>query len=73
MIPSPELQAKIASWRAKAVDGTITKEEMQEAILLMREGRRGAAIASEKSAATRVTKAKAVVPTAEDMLKELGF
>jgi hypothetical protein len=73
MIPSPELQAKIASWRAKAVDGTITKEEMQEAILLMRQDRRGAAIASEKSAATKVTKAKAVIPSAEDMLKELGF
>jgi hypothetical protein len=73
MIPSPELQAKIASWRVKAVDGTITKEEMQEAILLMRQDRRGAAIASEKSAATKVTKAKAVIPSAEDMLKELGF
>lgn len=73
MIPSPELQSKIALWRQKAVDGTITKEEMQEAILLMRDGRRGAAIASEKSAASRVTKAKAIVPSADDMLKELGF
>jgi hypothetical protein len=73
MIPSPELQAKIASWRAKAIDGTITQDEMREAIALMRQGRVGAAIASEKSAASRVVKAKAVVPSAEDMLKELGL
>lgn len=73
MIPSPELQAKLAAWRAKAVAGTLTKEEMAEAVELMRKDRKVAAMVSEKSVATRVTKAKAVIPTADEMLAEIGF
>ena len=66
---SPEVQAKIAAWRAKAAANTLTPEEMAEAIKILRADRLGAAIASDKS---RRSKAKAEVPDAEDLLAELG-
>ncbi len=68
MIPSPELASKIAIWKQKAIDGTLSREEMQEAVLLYRQDRRRAQAASESS---RRVKAKAVVPTAKEMLDEL--
>lgn len=57
MAISPEMQAKMAEWRQKARDNTLTKEEMKEAIKLMRTERVGAAATSaasktRKSAAT---------------------
>jgi len=66
---TPELNAKIAIWRAKAVEGTLTLEEMREAVLAMREGRKGASVTSEQS---RRTKAKAQIKSADEMLDELG-
>jgi hypothetical protein len=39
MALSPELLNRIAQWREKSRNGTITKEELQEAILVMREDR----------------------------------
>jgi hypothetical protein len=71
MIPSSELQAKIDLWSQAARNGTLTKEQMREAILHMRGERRGAAIASEKSAAKKPSKAPVIVPTAEEMLRDL--
>ena len=65
---SPELQTKIASWRLKCADGTITQEEMKEAIILLREGRVHAQAAST---ASRAKKAAAVIPHAQDLLNEL--
>jgi hypothetical protein len=65
---SPELQQKIAGWRQKALDGTITIEEQREALKLMREGRLAAA---QASAAGKRAKAKAAVPNADDLLSEL--
>ncbi len=65
-----DLISKIALWRRKAADGTITLEEMNEAILALRQDRRAAA---ESSATAKRTTAKAVIPNAEDMLKELGL
>lgn len=65
---SPELQSKIALWRQKAIDGTLTQEEMKEAIVALRGDRRSAAHASDKS---RRTKAKAAIPSADDLLSEL--
>ena len=65
---SPELSAKIAVWRQKSLDGTITIEEQREAVRLMREGRLAAAQASSVS---KRTKAKAEVPSADDLLNEL--
>lgn len=67
---SPELQSKISLWRAKAVNGTLTPDEMKEAILALRQDRIGASIAS---AASKRTKAKAEIPDADDLLAEMGL
>lgn len=66
---SPELQAKIAIWRQKAIEGTLTAEEMKEAIVALRQGRVSAAATSD---ASRRAKAKVAIPTADDLLSELG-
>lgn len=67
---SPELQSKIALWRQKAVAGTLSPDEMREAILALRQDRIGASIAS---AASKRTKAKAEIPDADDLLAEMGL
>ena len=46
---SSELQSKIALWRSKCADGTMTSEEYIEAIALLREGRLAAATASVRA------------------------
>lgn len=66
---SPELQSKIANWRAKALNGTLSQNEMREAIIALRADRVGAAIASDKAKRTR---AKSEIPDANDLLAELG-
>lgn len=71
-MPSPDLNIKIALWRQSALDGTITTEELREAIAALRGDRMGAAIASEKSKSTKAAKANKVVPSADDLLAELG-
>jgi hypothetical protein len=63
-----ELQAKIASWRLRAADGTLTLEEMREAILHLRAGRVSAQAAS---ATAKRKKAIAEIPKAADLLDEL--
>lgn len=62
------LQEKVAIWRQKAQANTLTVEEMKEAILALRQGRVGAAIASD---ASRRKTAKTVVPSADDLLNEI--
>lgn len=65
---SPELQSKFASWRAKAADGTLTEDEMREAIASLRVSRLAAASSastSKKRAALRE------IPKAEDLLGEM--
>lgn len=66
---SPELLAKIAVWRQKAVDRTLTTEDQKEAIAAIRGERKSAAVSSEQS---KRTKAKAAVPDAKSLLSELG-
>ena len=63
-----ELQAKIASWRLRAAEGTLTLDEMKEAILYLRAGRVQAANAS---ASAKRKKSIAAIPSASDMLSEL--
>ena len=65
---SPELSAKIASWRMKVADGTITQEELKEAIAHLRAGRLTAAQAATKS---KIAKARVAAPSAESLLGEL--
>jgi hypothetical protein len=67
---NPELIAKIAQWRAKAAEGTLTREEMAQAIVLLREDRTSS-ISASSSAASR-KKAIAVMPSADDLLAQLG-
>lgn len=66
---SPELQSKIAGWRQKAQDGTLTIDEMREGIVLMRQGRMAASVASD---ASRKARAKVAVPDAKSLLATLG-
>lgn len=66
---TPEIASKINIWRQKAVQGTLTMEETREAIQLLRGGRVAAAKASDS--AKRKTAIKAI-PTADDLLSEIG-
>ena len=64
-----ELQLQIDTWRAKVRDGTITKEEMAEAIMVLRAGRAGVTQAKAGSRAKSAS-AKPAKRSAEDLLKE---
>jgi hypothetical protein len=68
---SLETLAKIAIWRQKCIDGTITIEEMREAVAVMRGDRKAAAQAAAASS-KRTAKPKAQVQSADEMLDELG-
>lgn len=65
---SPELQSKIVHWRVKADNGTLTADEMHEAITALRQDRVGAAVASATGKAGKV---KAAPPDASSLLDEL--
>lgn len=64
----PQLLSKMATWRAKADAGTLTLEEMREAIVLMRGGRFAAVRSSDQA---KRTSAKAAIKPATDLLGEL--
>lgn len=49
MIPSENVQLKVAGWREKARAGTLTQEEMRDAIIFLR-GERTAGVASAAKA-----------------------
>ena len=66
---SPELQAKISLWRQKSADGTITDEELTEAITLLRGERKTATENAAKRRKTAIKETK----TADDLLNELGM
>ncbi len=65
---TPELTQKMIEWRAKAAAGTITLDEMKEAIIALRDMRKSAA-AQPVTATKRSTKAP--VRSSDDMLSEL--
>lgn len=65
---SPELNAKISVWRQSALDGTLSPEDLRQALDALRGERRGAAVASDKS---RKAKAVREIPSADDLLNEL--
>ena len=66
----PELQSQIKIWRSKALDGTITIDDMKAAIIALKQGRRSAAQASESSG--KSPRKKAPQRSVDDMLGELG-
>lgn len=65
---TPELNYKIAQWRQKQADGTLTLDDMREAIREMRAGRASAAVAS---ASSKTRKTPVVAPSSDDLLREL--
>lgn len=67
---SAEVLNQIAQYRAKSNDGTITIEEMRQAVLLMRENR----ITAQSEASTkRASGKKKVSSSVADMEAELGL
>lgn len=59
-INSPELLNQLSEWRRKAADGTITLEEMREAVKVLRANRMSSA---DAAAASKVGgKKKSTVP-----------
>lgn len=64
---SPETQSRLQQLRHKALAGTATAEEFQQAIELMRQGRQAA---STNSAAGKKRSAKPK-PSADDLFSEL--
>ncbi len=67
---SPEVVQKIAVWRQRIAANQLTESEMTEIVQTLRAGRASAAVASDTA---RRKSAKAAIPDAEDMLKELGL
>ena len=65
---TPETQSKIAYWRAKEREGKLTREDMQEVIAVLAADRMQASIATARS---RVSKAKAEIPAAVDILADM--
>ena len=68
MAMTAESIAAVAVYKAKALNNTLTVEDMKVAIQLLRADRQGAHVASDKS---RRAKAKVEIPSADDMLREL--
>ena len=64
---SPEENARIHAYRAKAAANTLTEEELRDAVALLRQARQSATVAAAKK-----RKAAAVsTRSAEDLLGEL--
>lgn len=68
---SAELQSRMALWRQKQRDGTLTQDELKEAIAMMRSERMQLATTSGGSRTNKATKAKAGKPSSDDLLNEL--
>ena len=67
-ILTDDMRLALAEYRRKALDGTLTLEEMKAAVRLMREGRISAAARSEKS---RAAKAAPAAIDSDAMLNDL--
>lgn len=67
---SPELSSRIAEWRRKSAEGTMTEDEMRDAIVHLRAGRLAAANAA--ATAKRTAKKTSAPPPVDDLLNELG-
>ncbi len=68
------INSNIQLWRQKSADGTITREEMRQAIEAIRKERVNASAVSTKSRATKTaTKERAKPVDSDDLLSELGI
>lgn len=68
---TPEIKAQVAVWRAKALDQTLTVDELKAAVALLREGRTSAAQVA--TTGVKRKKGKPAVVDMEMMEKELGI
>jgi hypothetical protein len=50
---TPDMREKLDIYRRKVTEGTVTRDELAEAVRIMREGRLGAASASKASKAKK--------------------
>ena len=67
-----ELQSKIATWRLRAAEGTLTLDEMKEAIVFLRAGRLNAANAAATAKRSSAAGAKrTVIANSDDLLDEI--
>ena len=71
MAQSHEMQAKIQLWRQKAREGTLTQDEMREAIAALRQDRVAAAGVSTASRAKKSATAAKKAVNSDDLLSEL--
>lgn len=65
------LQMKVEEWRNKSRAGTMTLEDMKEAVKVLRAGRSLIAQATGGSKTNKTAKAKAAKPDGDDLLSEL--
>lgn len=65
---TPEQQAELQILRQRAVSGELTLDDMRKAIVMLRNGRASAHLASD---ASRRKKAIVEIPDADQLLKEL--
>ena len=68
-MPEP-LATQLESWKEKAINGTITIDELIEAIKVLRANRLSAGIAQSRARATKATATK-VIPNADDLFADL--
>lgn len=68
---SVEMQVKIAEWRQKAKDKTLTTEELREAVQFLRADRAQAGVVSAKAKTAKATKAAKANINSDDLLKGL--
>lgn len=71
IITDPELLNKLSVWRSKAADGSLTIEEMREAIRALRANRMSTAEAASKSKSGSRKKTPAAPIDAADLLSQL--
>lgn len=64
---SPEQQTRLALYRSKNADGTLTIDELKEAVIMMREARLAAQAANAASGKSK----KKPTKSADDLLGEL--
>ena len=68
-MPEP-LAIQLESWKEKAINGTLSTDELIEAIKVLRANRLSAGIAQSKARAIKTTATK-VIPNADDLFADL--
>ena len=67
---TPEMQSKLAIWRQKASEGTISIDEMRQAVRELRAGRQAAI---QSASAAKKSSSKAPARSVDDLLGELNI